>query len=247
MAPRRWVVPICLVTAWVSVTARTGFELYFVVPVRIDPLIERLLLSRCDGFALGGLLAAALADADRVRRHRRRYLAALAAALLVSGAYLARGYARGGAGFLGLPTPSDPGLTIFMVEVFYASIVGLVLLHAGRPVLAPLRVPLLCYLGLISYGIYMYHSPIYWAIDGFGRVDTWLYDQPLSTKALKLAAALGAAMASWHLIERPILGLKDRFEYGRPAARAGPAESAALAVPAGAPDGRAPDDQAPGP
>lgn len=221
LAPRRWVIPICLATAALSVVARTGFELYFIFPIRFDPLIERLLLSRCDGFALGGLLAALLHDADWVRRNRRALVAGLSVAFALSACYLVVGYRRGGLGFLGLPTPRRPGLTIFIVEVFYASLVGLVLLHAGRRWLAPLRIRVLTYLGLISYGIYMYHSPIYWAIDGFGVVDTWIYEQPLSTKLLKLGAALAAAVVSWHLIERPVLGLKDRFGYA--AARAEPA------------------------
>ena len=68
------------------------------------------------------------------------------------------------------------------------------------------------YLGKISYGLYVYHQPISWfAFDIrelaiFGNVET----QPISA-LLAFLATLLVASASYHLMEKPILDLKERF------------------------------------
>ncbi len=56
------------------------------------------------------------------------------------------------------------------INLAYFGAVGLVVVHAGRGALAPLRDRRLCYLGQISYGIYLYHHIIFMTADqiGFG-------------------------------------------------------------------------------
>lgn len=72
----------------------------------------------------------------------------------------------------------------------------------------------LAWLGLVSYGIYLWHVPVL----------TWLFDRGLgSFPALVLAGALVTvlfAAASYYLVERPIL----RFKYRRPRESTAPAE-----------------------
>jgi peptidoglycan/LPS O-acetylase OafA/YrhL len=210
IARGRWLPWLCVATAAVAYVGRSGFELYFLWPIVTRPLPERVLLARCDGFALGGLLAWLFGPSGFSRGRR---LGVLALALAVSGLHLGRGFAVGGPSFLGLPTPADPATTILMVELFYFAIVGLVLLYAGHPLLLPLRWPWLCKIGVISYGIYLYHYPVYWAIDGWGRKGIMLYDQPWYERVLKIALTLLIAWFSWHLVERPFLKLKDRVPY----------------------------------
>jgi peptidoglycan/LPS O-acetylase OafA/YrhL len=84
---------------------------------------------------------------------------------------------------------------------------------------APGRPP--CYLGLISYGINLHYAPIDWK------------------GALKIGLTVALAAATWHLVERPIFGLKDRFRYDRDedgadsvALRPGPRPTAAAPEPA---------------
>ena len=171
---------------------------------------ERTLLGRCDGFALGGLLAALMRD-DRIGATARRRL--FGATTLLSGAYLGLGMARlGGVPFLGLPTPADPAGTILAVGIFYLGVVGTVATSAGSPWLAPLRAKWVAGPGKISYGIYMYHYPIYWLVDG-GR---FVNGRPWPIGALKLGLTLAAASLSWRLVERPCLDLKERLAYRRP-------------------------------
>ncbi len=68
----------------------------------------------------------------------------------------------------------------------------------------------LAWIGLISYGIYLYHDPLLnWIAGGaFGGDHPWL--RLLRLTALTLAAAVSAAALSYYLVERPFLRLKER-------------------------------------
>jgi peptidoglycan/LPS O-acetylase OafA/YrhL len=208
-AGRKRLVPLCLLVIFLSLASRAGDN--WIIP----KYPERLLISRSDGFALGGLLAWAFAEGGWVAR--RRDLVAWACGSVVG---LASIYVIWGCrtysplSFIGLPTPMDPAGTIFAFASLYTGIIGLVVLNAGSRWLAPLRFRPLAYLGQISYGLYLYHYVVYWVIDGcHQRPRSLAIGQPWTTQAIKLAATLAVAVASWHLVERPILRWKDRFRY----------------------------------
>ncbi|HSA99583.1 MAG TPA: acyltransferase [Anaerolineales bacterium] len=67
------------------------------------------------------------------------------------------------------------------------------------------------YLGKISYGLYVYHAPLIWFA---GRIRDLGLPEP-TAKALAAVIAFVAtlliASASYYLLEKPILNLKDRF------------------------------------
>jgi peptidoglycan/LPS O-acetylase OafA/YrhL len=171
---------------------------------------EFILVSRCDGFALGGLMALILDERRRVARHINRYRLAFGLVALLSFVNIAyQCYSVGIVGYLGLPTPADPAGTHLMVNLFYFGIVGTVVTLAGHRLLAPLRWRPLCDLGVISYGMYLYHYPIYWAVDDYQILD----EHSLWKGAAKMALTLVVAIASWHLFERPLLSLKEWFQY----------------------------------
>jgi peptidoglycan/LPS O-acetylase OafA/YrhL len=202
LAGRRRVVAVCLATIALGYMARDGGWFSY------DRYSQDILIGRCDGFALGGLLAALLRGGSS-----RRVRLGIAGAFLGAVGYFAWGILAAGSAtrFLGLPTPPDPAGTILAVGVLYFGLVGLVVIGAGSSWLAPLRLRPLRYLGQISYGLYLYHYPTFWAIDGF----RFVYDQSWTIRAVKLAATLVIAVISWHLIESPILRLKERFRYDR--------------------------------
>jgi peptidoglycan/LPS O-acetylase OafA/YrhL len=171
-----------------------------------------LLLGRADGFALGGLLAALLSDRGLVERRRKGLVAGfgLAVAIGLAGVVLA---ATLGA----LPGPrvtstpwKSPVITAFCVAFF--GIVGLVVLHAGSPRLAFLRRPRLRRIGTISYGLYLYHFIIFMAGNDIAA-SLGMGGRPVWRDALMVLATFGLAALSWRYVERPILGLKDRFRY----------------------------------
>jgi len=105
---------------------------------------------------------------------------------------------------------------------------------AGRAI----SVPPLRFLGRYSYGLYVYHLPVTVLLPFVGRL---LPGVPWS--ALVLAGgcllALAAAVASYHLFERPILRLKRYFPMERPVpANRGTGEQASATAGAGRPVGR---------
>ena len=202
---RRGLPVLALIVAAGSVAARaSGFHWW-------------ILAARCDGFALGGLLAWAMLDPERVARHLRSIRRGLGAAAFMALAFLT---------FIeltdGLPDhgpPRRPAETILALNVLFAALVGLVVAHAGRPGLVFLRGPVLGYLGTISYGLYLYHMILlrikmdYAARRGMGQTP--------GLDLVALAVSVGLAVVSWHLLERPILRLKERFAY-----RSGPGKGA---------------------
>ena len=101
-----------------------------------------------------------------------------------------------------------------VVAALFACVIGLVVRHEGSRLLAPLRVRWLCYLGTISYGIYLYHLTALM----LGEVILRRLHLPptMSRFAAGPAICLAISAASWSWIEKPFLRLKDRFRYGRP-------------------------------
>ncbi len=168
------------------------------------------LAARGDGFALGGLLAWAppAVEGKAWRGWPRSVLVALGA---VSLGFLIVVGLRGGLHDHG--PPLWPAPTILAINLACFGAVGLVVAHSGRPALRPLQGPCLAYLGKISYGLYLYHMIIL-------RIKMDVFDVPGRGRYLGVAAGLltlvlsfGLAALSWHVLERPILALKDRFDY----------------------------------
>jgi peptidoglycan/LPS O-acetylase OafA/YrhL len=192
-----------------------------------------LLLSRCDGLALGSLLAVLCSDQERLERH----------SLAWSRAFLLIGAAC--AGYLGLETylhVSTPIARAFLGEIdrsriegahllvwnlLFTALVGTCVLQTGHRRLALLREPWLRYVGKISYGLYLYHylSFIFLKYASAGA--------DVSAAAV-LAAGAGTfvlAGLSWRFIEAPILAWKSRFPYrkqGSADARSATTRSGAL-------------------
>jgi peptidoglycan/LPS O-acetylase OafA/YrhL len=85
------------------------------------------------------------------------------------------------------------------------------------------------YFGQISYGLYLFHpNCLGWSSKYFGNYT-------LANSLAGLAITLAVAMLSWHVFEKPINNLKNRFGYAEKRKRAGlpaePAAPGALALP----------------
>lgn len=75
-----------------------------------------------------------------------------------------------------------------------------------------LRGRVLCYVGRISYGLYVYSlvlDPYFYSI--WARLGFHLSLGRIEEGCLKTATSIVVAAASWHFFEKPILSLKDRL------------------------------------
>ena len=169
------------------------------------------LLTSGHGLALGGLLAVLVTDPDLTRRPKvvARYATAAAATAAI---------------FVVLrlalkETPFHAYWPVFVplvTSLGFFALVGFISLNIGHRRLAVLRARPLIFLGTISYGLYLYHVPIH-----YGMHALIPYSSPYSmfTGWITFGLSMMLATASWYLIERPILALKDRFRYRGPAER----------------------------
>jgi peptidoglycan/LPS O-acetylase OafA/YrhL len=169
------------------------------------------LLGRLDGLMLGAVLAAVLSDASRFRGRPWRLAPALAACVVL-GPPLVWATIRAERNWPGLGGDVQIVLSYFFINVTFFGLVGLTALCAGRPLLAPLRNRWLCYLGMISYGLYLYHIPVRHAAELIGgRLGAG--DDSQTVRAVGILISLAVAVFSWEYFERPILSLKERFRY----------------------------------
>jgi peptidoglycan/LPS O-acetylase OafA/YrhL len=168
-----------------------------------------ILFNACGAFALGALIAAILGGRTRLGCHR------LAASLffLASGSlgfsYLYWSFTVPPVGWSPSGMAWRDSLNNFAFYAVHFGIVGLVAANAGAWFLAPLRMRELTYLGEISYGVYLYHMPVFWLVGGY-RVQQ---GEPWMMGVAKVALTFIVATLSYRYIEKPILSLKDRFPY----------------------------------
>ena len=97
-----------------------------------------------------------------------------------------------------------------LLAYFFALVIQLVV--QNNLFVRILEWPPLRYMGKISYGLYVYHQPMIWFsadIQQLGIVEDNLV-KPVTTIVAFFGTLLIAAM-SYHLLEKPLLNLKDRF------------------------------------
>ena len=70
-------------------------------------------------------------------------------------------------------------------------------------------------IGKRSYGIYLYHFPIFIALGALGTPDTWW--KAAGVSILKISAALMVAWLSYRFIERPFLSKSHPRYFAEPA------------------------------
>jgi len=105
-----------------------------------------------------------------------------------------------------------PAVKMITIPLFSLSLllVALWLSALGKPWSFPLDNPVGRYIGKISYGLYLYHVPIF---DQFHLVPVQGEENAGNMRDVPLAVAISIAAAtiSYFAIERPILKLKDRI------------------------------------
>ena len=101
----------------------------------------------------------------------------------------------------------DVCVAYFLIPVF-GTLVLLEMLLASRGVLARfLEMRWLSYLGKISYGVYLWHYPIFSEV----QARHWA---PVKELVVECALTAIAVLGSYYLLERPLLRLKAQFRGG---------------------------------
>jgi peptidoglycan/LPS O-acetylase OafA/YrhL len=200
---RRGLVPLCLSLIVLANLARGIWH-----------FDSQLLLTRCDGLALGGLLAAVLEAGVAWPGKQRLLERAFSAVCATSFGYLAwltvshSSWTLRAAAHPGGFTPAQ-SITLTIVNLAFFGAVGICYTASGCRALGWLRARPLRYLGEISYGLYLYHNLIFGVAQKLGGR---LALGPGAVAAC-LALTVGAAALSWQVVERPLLSLKAFFSY----------------------------------
>jgi peptidoglycan/LPS O-acetylase OafA/YrhL len=75
----------------------------------------------------------------------------------------------------------------------------------------------LLFVGRVSYGLYVLHILVFTVLAGYLDIPIdklhWGVAGNLLIIAVRLAAAIGAAALMWFYFEKPILGLKRKFQF----------------------------------
>ncbi len=206
--PRRGLALLCAAIAVGSVALRDMGMSWDVLP------------ARCDGFAMGALLALIMSGHHSSAESRENLFFVLITTVVVAGAAVALCLWAP----QGVPTPwgefrfpSGGGWMVGPLNALFFGLIGVVILNAGREWLGFLRWRPLVYLGTISYGLYLYHIPVRFAVEAVFRtlgsghsVDA---SRPLFRSIIELTVSITVASLSWRFIEKPVLGLKGRFHH----------------------------------
>jgi peptidoglycan/LPS O-acetylase OafA/YrhL len=204
---RRWIVSFLLlgiasasiirVTLWNSFGLEATWRLYYGLDTRMDSLLLGCLVGLLAAWDLlpkrGWLLAAT------------RYAALAAAGILGVLTYTA---SRSGLEAL---EALFLGVELLASVVVAVLIVGLVT-SPPRLLSLILEQPALVWAGRISYGLYLWHVPIFHGVLRGSHMTRIGIRLPL--RPLRFVVAFGVASASFYLVEQPMLRLKERFRSG---------------------------------
>ena len=203
LTPYRHVLKVILATVGLGILWKTT-----IVFTGADSAYGALLTPAClDSLGIGALLAFVEEDAN-LFGYRERFLhsamvAGLVIIILQSTIYVV------GRGFRFFYSSNYLGVSLVFVWL-----VGRAAQGFNGKLGALLESPPILYIGKISYGIYVYH----FFMPGVGRYLTpQLYSRPhhgLLRFGFQSGLTLITAVASWHLIERPINRWKERLRYG---------------------------------
>ena len=166
-------------------------------------------LTRADGLLVGSALAALLASKCQPSK---RLLAGLASAAVLGLAAISLGGYR--QLFYGGPLMSTFGFT--SLAILFGVFVAYSILFSDAALPQALQAKWLCNFGRYSYGMYVFHLPIYYLFEHLAK--TYLsVTFPLRTfesfayLGLLIAITYGVAWVSFNFFEQHFLRLKDRF------------------------------------
>jgi peptidoglycan/LPS O-acetylase OafA/YrhL len=155
-------------------------------------------LCRIDALAVGGILALLLSSG---RLHRLRiplWIIAGLSSTIIAAETIASAHTEAGLWI---------EVTKYTAFAFlYAAGMGLLLISNSQPLKGVLGSKPMRFIGRISYGLYVFHPFVfYYTFVGFPHLP------PLAVGVLAVAFSFACALISWHVMEKPLVGLKDKL------------------------------------
>jgi peptidoglycan/LPS O-acetylase OafA/YrhL len=189
-----------------------------------------VLPARSDGFALGALLAVIMAEPARSDERRRNVSNLLVLTAAIAGSVVVLYFwvrHDVGAAWRVMTSLLGSVWIVGPINALFFGLIGIIVLNAGHRWLVFLRSRPLVYIGMISYGLYLYHIPVMFAVEAIFRKLGGAHpldgSRPWFRSLFDVTLSVAVAALSWRWIERPILRLKDRFRYREAAPRRSPA------------------------
>ena len=103
------------------------------------------------------------------------------------------------------------GYGLLLVALAAAAVIAAAIADAGGPIARVMALPPLVALGRISYGLYLWHWPIFLVLN-----SAYLGTSFLQTQLIRFSVTVAVTLLSYWLVEQPFLRLRHRF---RPRAR----------------------------
>ena len=201
ITPRKNMLFVCVSLILFSITCR----LIFYTDEALFSRVYTFTLTRLDGLAIGSALAVMIRDPYYINL-LNRYTLKLA---LVLAALLAITVAISKSLSFYNPLLGTYGYTL--IDLFFGCILVTTLSHTPSNIVkSAAEMKWLTFLGKYSYGIYVYHVPLYRLLaDSLNGIT----NSNLLTSLLCLLLLIGLAYLSYHLVEKPFLKLKSRFSH----------------------------------
>jgi peptidoglycan/LPS O-acetylase OafA/YrhL len=166
--------------------------------------------SHFDTLGIGSLLAVLARTSDGRMHIKRGYLnAAFLSSLVLLGIVF---FTK----MIGMSSSIEFLLGELGAGLLFVWVIGIGMVGFRGPIGFMLNQPSLVYLGKVSYGMYVYH----WFVPQIVEQTTSVVDFSFPVTswgrfALFSVISIVFAIISWHLMERPVLGLKRMFSYDR--------------------------------
>lgn len=182
-----------------------------VLLLELDYDVFTFSLCRMDALSVGALLAVLMHQPEQARKvgkFCKMTLIGLFILLAVSYPLLS-----------GKALPAIQTIKYTVIALAYAGLVGVAVApEPVRWVKFFFSIPALRWCGKYSYAIYVFHPFVfYFVMSRMRHPDDLMRQQPALFVAIEftlcVALTLAVSLASWHLMEKRVLRLKDRFEY----------------------------------
>jgi peptidoglycan/LPS O-acetylase OafA/YrhL len=165
-------------------------------------------ITRMDSLLMGSLLAVHLKEGKTISMNFIRGSIACFVALIAASLILFGNIKQDNALF--------PTIGYTISAIFFTSLLYVILKTEFNPLGRIRHLKILSYLGKISYGIYVFHIPIYLILSTqltkiFATSFPPRIDEALMISGISVLLTIGLASISFYLIERPILRLKKHF------------------------------------